>query len=264
MPGIVQQTYEQVPLDSIKPHPHNDAHKGDAEGIAESIHDNDFFGAIIVQASTRHIIAGHHRYQAAVKAGLTEIPAIVVDVDDARALKILLADNRYAERGSWEHEPLAQLLQELADSAAGLGGTGFDLDDLDDLLADLDQVPVLPPADTDADYNEDPDETEARAQAGGATKAAAGLREVILVLPAGRADEYAGLLARLRQVYGGDHTQGELALYGARLAGAVLDRAAPHAPGDGCDDCVAVEAAAADPEPDRPDGDPDADPDGGA
>jgi ParB-like chromosome segregation protein Spo0J len=245
MPAIVQQTYEQVPLDSITPHPRNEAHKGDTAGITESIEDNDFFGAIMVQASTRHIIAGERRFHAARKAGLAEIPALIVDVDDDRALKILLADNRYAERGTWEPGPLAQLLQDLAAGDTGLTGTGFDLDDLDDLLAELDQMEVLPPADTEADYNEDPDETAARAQAGGSTKAAAGLREVILVLPAERADEYTGLLGRFRKVYGDDHTQGELALYGARLAAHLLDRAAPHEPGDGCDDCAAVEAAGA-------------------
>ncbi len=68
--------------------------------------------------------------------GATEIPVTWVDVDDDAALRIMLADNRTARLGHDDDAALAELLKELADDG-GLEGSGYDNDDLDELLADL-------------------------------------------------------------------------------------------------------------------------------
>jgi DNA modification methylase len=69
--------------------------------------------------------------------GLTEVPIERVECDDETAMRILLADNRTAEKAQREPEPLADLLQELEQTEDGLDGTGYGGGDLDELLDDL-------------------------------------------------------------------------------------------------------------------------------
>jgi ParB-like chromosome segregation protein Spo0J len=127
------------PVTALKPHPRN-VNEGDLGAILESINENGFYGSIVAQRSTGFILAGNHRYQAAVQAGASEVPVTWVDVDDARALRILLADNRTTRLGRDDQEALTLLLQELARDG-GLAGTGYDGDDLDDLLKELNTEP---------------------------------------------------------------------------------------------------------------------------
>ena len=130
-----EQEYELVSLESLKLHPRN-ARMGDVSAIEHSIKQNGFFGACVVQKSTRFILAGNHRYLAAREAGLVEVPVLWVDVDDDRALRILLVDNRTNDDASYNREALAELLSELAGNS-DLLGTGYDSSDLDNLIKDL-------------------------------------------------------------------------------------------------------------------------------
>jgi ParB-like chromosome segregation protein Spo0J len=112
---------QDVPASSIKPHPRN-ARVGDVSAIRESIRENGFFGACIVQESTRYILAGNHRYLAAVAEGATMIPCVFVDVEEDAAQRILLADNRTADLADYDHNALAEVLQEVS-ANGGLSGT---------------------------------------------------------------------------------------------------------------------------------------------
>lgn len=139
---VVNQSYEDVELDAITPHPRN-ARKGDVDAIVGSIDANGFYGACIVQRSTGHILAGNHRYMAARESGMGTVPVIYVDVDDATALRILLADNRTSDIAGYDDQALAQLLTELA-ADGELYGTGYVESDVDALLATLeDSVPEI-------------------------------------------------------------------------------------------------------------------------
>ena len=90
----INKRYEpECSLSAIRVHPEN-ARQGDIGAICQSIEHNGFFGACVVQESTGYILVGNHRYQAAAYSGASTVPAIFVDVDDERALKILLVDNR--------------------------------------------------------------------------------------------------------------------------------------------------------------------------
>lgn len=132
---ILNHSTEMVAIDTLRPHPQN-PRQGDIGAIHESIRANGFYGQVVVQKSTGRILVGNHRWRAAMAAGATEIPVTWVDVDDDRALRILLVDNRTNDLASYDDEALAVLLRELADGT-GLGGTGYDGDDLDRLIADL-------------------------------------------------------------------------------------------------------------------------------
>ena len=86
---ILSSTYELVEIDALTPHPEN-PRRGDIEAVAESIDQNDFYGAVIAQVSTRRILVGNHRWKAAKKRGALFIPVLWVDCDDDRARRILL------------------------------------------------------------------------------------------------------------------------------------------------------------------------------
>ena len=68
---------------------------------------------------------------------MSELPVAYLDVDDDRAERILLADNRSNDLASYDDHALADLLQTLTATDHGLLGTGYDGDDLDQLLRDL-------------------------------------------------------------------------------------------------------------------------------
>lgn len=135
---IINQRIENVPVADVRPHPQN-PNQGDVGAIFESIEQNGFYGTIGVQASTGHILWGNHRYEAARQAGATEIPAVILDVDDAQALRILLVDNRSAQLAKNDDNVLADILQSLAMTDDGLKGTGYTDANMDDILASLGQ-----------------------------------------------------------------------------------------------------------------------------
>ena len=147
MPKILNETTELVPVGRLTPHPQN-PNEADLGCIYESIRVNGFFGSVIAQKSTRHILCGNHRYLSALKLGYTELPVTWVDCSDEEALRILLVDNRSARLGVDNATKLAELLAGLADTEIGLSGVGYDTDFLDDLLQDLarDATPAEQPA----------------------------------------------------------------------------------------------------------------------
>lgn len=133
---VLDQTTETLPIDAVQPHPRN-PRQGDIGAIHTSITENGFYGTIIAQKSTGFILAGNHRWQAAKQAGATEIPVTWVDVDDAHALRILLVDNRTNDAATYDDFALAELLESIHADTGTLLGTGYDGDDLDNLLSDI-------------------------------------------------------------------------------------------------------------------------------
>jgi ParB-like chromosome segregation protein Spo0J len=131
--GVVVQTYTSMPIAELKPHPDN-PRKGDMRVLRESLEQNDFYGAPLVQKSTGFILAGKHRWMAAKEKGLKRLPVIVLDVDDARARRIMLVDNRSNDIAGYDDEKLKALLQATSEQAKSLLGTGFGQLDLAKLV----------------------------------------------------------------------------------------------------------------------------------
>jgi site-specific DNA-methyltransferase (adenine-specific) len=84
---------------------------------------------LVVQASTRYVIAGNHVLAAARSLGWTEIAANVEAMADADATAYLLADNRTADLGGYDDGLLAAMLAEQA-AVDNLAATGYDADDV--------------------------------------------------------------------------------------------------------------------------------------
>jgi len=119
---------QKIKIDSLVEYPGN-ARKGNVGILVESLKVNGQYRPIIVQKSTNYVLAGNHLLKAAKRLEWDEIDAVVIDVDDERALKIVLADNRTADLGEYDHDLLHSLLKELEDFA----GTGYSIQDIDEL-----------------------------------------------------------------------------------------------------------------------------------
>lgn len=133
---VVSQQFEIVPIDSVRPHPQN-PRTGDTAIIRDSIEVNGWYGAIVVQESTGYILAGNHRYKAALQNGATMIPSIRIAVTDDEAVRIMLADNRASDVATYDDKLLSSILEELSIAPLGLQGTGFDENTLEELLREI-------------------------------------------------------------------------------------------------------------------------------
>jgi len=135
-----------VPIDDLIRHPET-PRRGDIPAISASIEVNGWYGAVVAQSSTRHVLAGNNRMEAARRLGMTDLPVHWLDVDDATARRIMLADNRTSDLATYDDAVLVQLL-EAAAADDDLFGTGYDGDDLDELLgAPPDFAPIDDPGD---------------------------------------------------------------------------------------------------------------------
>jgi site-specific DNA-methyltransferase (adenine-specific) len=133
-----------IAIDSIQPHPRN-VRQGDVGAISESLKLHGQYRPIVVQKSTGHILAGNHTYKAAKALKWKQIAATYVDVTDDQAVRILLMDNRANDLASYDDPALADILKQLMETEQRLEGTGFDPDDLEQLLRDIDaeQLPTV-------------------------------------------------------------------------------------------------------------------------
>lgn len=138
-PKIVNGITEMVDVQALSLHPDN-PNRGDVAGIQESIRENGFFGFVTAQKSSGRIIAGEHRFRAAVSEGARRVPTLWLEVTDLQAKKIMLADNRFAESGVRDSDTLSRILAELTE-ADELPGTGYTEENLDDILAELTSAP---------------------------------------------------------------------------------------------------------------------------
>jgi DNA modification methylase len=104
--------------------------------IAASIREFGFLNPIIVDGRNG-IVAGHGRVLAAQKLGLSELPVIDAShLSEAQKRAYVIADNRLALDAGWDNEMLKIELQDLEADGFDLSLTGFELDEIGDLLAE--------------------------------------------------------------------------------------------------------------------------------
>lgn len=120
---------ELVATDSIDTHPAN-PRRGDVDAIAASLTRNGQFTPIVVQASTRYVLAGNHTLLAARKLGWQVISAALIDVDDEAGYRIMLAANRTQELGGYDSDALVELLSYLDGDLDGSGYNDYDVQTL--------------------------------------------------------------------------------------------------------------------------------------
>lgn len=153
----MQHVQQLVPLEYIKPHPHNTRthSKKQIQQIADSISAIGFASPILIDEQGV-LLAGHGRLEAAKLLRLKTIPAIVIaGLSEARKRALLLADNRIAQSAGWDRERLANELailpDLLIDDGLDIALTGFEPAEIDALHEDFaeeehDEADELDPA----------------------------------------------------------------------------------------------------------------------
>lgn len=114
--------------------------RGDVDAIRTSLVVNGQYKPIVANVGTytgreREVLAGNHTLIAARDAGWVDLAVCWVNVDNDVAARIVAADNRTADKGGYDNETLVALLKDLPD----VDGTGYSVDDLDDLAAALEE-----------------------------------------------------------------------------------------------------------------------------
>lgn len=91
----------------------------------------------IVAKSDGSVIDGHLRLKAAQKLGMKEVPVALADeLTDAQVKAFRLLANRSVDWAEWDNVLLKLELQELQEVNFDLELTGFDLDDLENIIGD--------------------------------------------------------------------------------------------------------------------------------
>jgi len=121
-----------MPIDSLTPY-HLNAREGDIGAIMQSLASLGQYRPIIVNRRTREILVGNHTWRAAKELGWSDIAVAWVEVDEGTASKIVVVDNRSSDLATYNEAFLRQTLL----SVNSLEGTGWDGDDLDDLIRGL-------------------------------------------------------------------------------------------------------------------------------
>ena len=138
--GVGKLTF--VPVEALRVDPRNPRKHSRVQvrAIARSI-DTFGFNAPILVDKQNQIVAGHGRYEAAQLLGLDRLPVITLDhLTETQARAYLLADNKLAERSSWDDASLALQLKELSELALDFDfeAIGFELPEVDLRIQSLD------------------------------------------------------------------------------------------------------------------------------
>ena len=144
---------EQLPTDTLIPYARNTRTHSEAQvaQIAGSIREFGFTNPVLIDGENG-IIAGHGRVLAAQKLKLGTVPCIRLSyLTDTQRRAYIIADNKLALNAGWDEELLGLELADLREDGFDLELTGFDGDELANLLAettegqtDPDEVPEPP------------------------------------------------------------------------------------------------------------------------
>ena len=132
------------PITGLIPYARNARTHSDAQiaEIAASIRAFGFTNPVLVDGDNG-IIAGHGRVLAARKLGMATVPVIeLAGMSEAEKRAYILADNKLALKAGWDEELLAAEIGDLSDLGFDLALTGFELGEIDALLAD--DTPAFP------------------------------------------------------------------------------------------------------------------------
>lgn len=194
--GYASLLPQLVPVESVEAHPRN-PRKGNLDVIGRSLSDFGQTKAIVVQSSTRWICAGNHTRRAAVeKLGWTHIAAVVADLSDDDATSYLLVDNRSSDLGEYDTTGLIALLEESAESGR-LAMTGYEGDDVDDLIAENERMARQGEADAAGDGNGEGRSPTVRGSG-------EGVREAVLLYGEDQYDQFMSWVKSLMREYGTD------------------------------------------------------------
>ncbi|MFW9254277.1 site-specific DNA-methyltransferase [Corynebacterium amycolatum] len=136
---------KQLPISELEPadyNPRKDLKPGDAdyEKLKRSLTEFGYVEPVIYNRTTGHVVGGHQRLKVLADLGHTDVDCVVVELDETREKALNVALNKIS--GDWDESKLALLIADLdaADFDAEL--TGFDDDEIAQLIGSLDEDEV--------------------------------------------------------------------------------------------------------------------------
>ena len=132
---------EYVDVEKVVPYINNPRNNEVAvDRVAASIKEFGFNVPLVLD-NENVIITGHTRHKAAKKLGLDKVPCIYAEgLTKAQIKAYRIADNKVSEFASWDDELLSIEFEELQELGFNLELTGFDMDDIDNMLNPAEEV----------------------------------------------------------------------------------------------------------------------------
>ena len=130
----------KIPISQLNPaayNPRKDLKPGDPEykKLKRSIQEFGYVEPIVWNKRTGNIVGGHQRHKVLLDMGMREVDCVVVDLDETKEKALNLALNKI--QGDWDDLKLKDLLQELDTREFDLELTGFDMDEIEELIAQI-------------------------------------------------------------------------------------------------------------------------------
>ena len=113
------RTQRRLPIELLKPKPNNPRRafsESQLDELAQSIRDRGIIQPLVVRPASHdnyEIVAGERRWRAAQRAGLHDVPVVVVEVNDGEALQLAIIEN--IQRADLNPIEEANAYQRLAD-----------------------------------------------------------------------------------------------------------------------------------------------------
>ncbi len=128
----------KLPIGQLNPAAHNprkDLQPGDPEyeKLKRSIQEFGYVEPIVWNKRTGNIVGGHQRHKILLDMGMQEVDCVVVDLDEAKEKALNIALNKI--QGDWDYAKLKDLLQDLDTGEFDIELTGFDVDEIEELIA---------------------------------------------------------------------------------------------------------------------------------
>lgn len=137
---------QTIAIDKLNPAKYNprvDLQPGDPEyeKLKRSIKEFGYVEPIIWNKRTGNVVGGHQRLKILKSEGHKEVKVSVVDLDDNKEKALNIALNKIS--GDWDEEKLNRIFIELQDDLdIDMELTGFDIEEIDDILANFDTSEV--------------------------------------------------------------------------------------------------------------------------
>jgi ParB-like chromosome segregation protein Spo0J len=127
----------KIPISQLKPakyNPRKDLQPGDPEyeKLKRSMQEFGYVEPIVWNKRTGNIVGGHQRYKVLLDMGMREVDCVVVDLDETKEKALNLALNKI--KGEWNVELLKDILLELDTGDFDIEFTGFDYDELEEMM----------------------------------------------------------------------------------------------------------------------------------
>ncbi|ELV2888171.1 ParB N-terminal domain-containing protein [Staphylococcus pseudintermedius] len=131
-------------------------HDEEYQKIKRSIKKFGYVDPIIWNKKTNNIVGGHQRFKVLKDLGYQEVDVSVVDLDEQAEKTLNIALNKV--EGDWDADKLKEVIEELDASMRKL--TGFDDDEIENLMNDMDVDSLFQDDDEATNSNNDDGESK--------------------------------------------------------------------------------------------------------